>query len=53
MTEGTCGIRRRAPLIGEHNKEIYTEELGISNEDFEKLNAVEFHKRWKINGLYF
>lgn len=37
MTEGTCGIRRRAPLIGEHNREIYTEELGISSKDFVDL----------------
>lgn len=28
----SCGIRRRAPLIGEHNKEIY-EELGYNGKD--------------------
>ncbi len=27
-----CGIRRRAPLIGEHNREIYEQELGLSRE---------------------
>jgi crotonobetainyl-CoA:carnitine CoA-transferase CaiB-like acyl-CoA transferase len=29
-TETFCGISRRAPLIGEHNREIYKEELGLS-----------------------
>jgi crotonobetainyl-CoA:carnitine CoA-transferase CaiB-like acyl-CoA transferase len=29
----TCGIRRRAPLIGEHNEEIYKKELGLSAEE--------------------
>jgi len=33
MTGGTCGIRRRAPLIGEHNMAVYEEELGISRKD--------------------
>jgi crotonobetainyl-CoA:carnitine CoA-transferase CaiB-like acyl-CoA transferase len=32
-TEMTCGIRRRAPLIGEHNEEIYEKELGLSAEE--------------------
>jgi crotonobetainyl-CoA:carnitine CoA-transferase CaiB-like acyl-CoA transferase len=27
---GTCGVRFRAPLIGEHNDEIYRQELGLS-----------------------
>jgi len=29
-TWGYWHIRRRAPLIGEHNKEVYTKELGLS-----------------------
>ncbi len=33
MTEAPCKIRRRAPLIGEHNEEIYIRELGFSIED--------------------
>ena len=32
-TEKTCGIRHRAPLIGEHNEEIYKKELGFSAEE--------------------
>ena len=32
-TETACGIRRRAPLIGEHNKEVYRNELGLSSEE--------------------
>ena len=32
-TEMTCGIRHRAPLIGEHNEEIYKKELGLSAEE--------------------
>jgi benzylsuccinate CoA-transferase BbsE subunit len=31
-TQGYCGIRHRAPLIGEHNDEIY-QELGISADE--------------------
>jgi len=32
INEVRPGIRRRAPLIGEHNQEIYEQELGISRE---------------------
>ncbi|MDO9536026.1 MAG: CoA transferase [Bacillota bacterium] len=32
FSDASCGIRRRAPLIGEHNEEIF-EELGFNNED--------------------
>lgn len=32
-SETICIIRRRAPLIGEHNLKIYEGELGISKED--------------------
>ena len=31
FSEAAVGIRRRAPLIGEHNREIYVNELGMSN----------------------
>jgi benzylsuccinate CoA-transferase BbsE subunit len=33
ITEGPCSIRRRAPLIGEHNEEVYVDELGFSKEE--------------------
>jgi crotonobetainyl-CoA:carnitine CoA-transferase CaiB-like acyl-CoA transferase len=32
FSEAASGLRRRAPLIGEHNQEIYAE-LGLSNDD--------------------
>lgn len=34
---GDCGIRFRAPLIGEHNEEIYGKELELSAEDLVTL----------------
>lgn len=36
-TETTCKIRRRAPLIGEHNEEIYKKELGYSAKELVTL----------------
>jgi crotonobetainyl-CoA:carnitine CoA-transferase CaiB-like acyl-CoA transferase len=33
MSESPCGIERRAPLIGEHNDDIYIKELGLSEND--------------------
>jgi crotonobetainyl-CoA:carnitine CoA-transferase CaiB-like acyl-CoA transferase len=30
LSEAPCKIRRRAPLIGEHNEEIYIREMGLS-----------------------
>lgn len=38
LTETPCTIRRRAPLIGEHNEEIYERELGLSKEECIMLN---------------
>lgn len=37
LSEGSFKIRRRAPLIGEHNEEIYLGELGLSKEELVHL----------------
>ena len=37
FSEGACQIWRRAPLIGEHNQEIYGGELGMSPEQITEL----------------
>lgn len=36
-SETSPAISRRAPLIGEHNREIYEKELGISEAQIQKL----------------
>jgi len=36
-TEAPPRISRRAPLIGEHNYEVYEEELGLSSEELQML----------------
>jgi crotonobetainyl-CoA:carnitine CoA-transferase CaiB-like acyl-CoA transferase len=38
-SEGGCGLRRRAPLIGEHNEEVYGE-IGLSREDLAALSEA-------------
>jgi crotonobetainyl-CoA:carnitine CoA-transferase CaiB-like acyl-CoA transferase len=40
LEEGSCHIRRRAPLIGEHNEEIYVREMGLSKEDLVMLKQA-------------
>jgi len=40
LSETPIKISRRAPLIGEHNHEIYEEELGISAEEISKLKQA-------------
>jgi crotonobetainyl-CoA:carnitine CoA-transferase CaiB-like acyl-CoA transferase len=37
FSEAPCDIRRRAPLIGEHNEEVYAGELGFLKEDLARL----------------
>lgn len=37
LTDAPCKIRRRAPLIGEHNEEIYEKEFGFSKEELQVL----------------
>jgi len=33
LSNASCGLRRPAPAIGEHNLEIYEKELGISRDE--------------------
>ncbi|PKB68643.1 MAG: hypothetical protein BZY82_00230 [SAR202 cluster bacterium Io17-Chloro-G3] len=40
-SETPMSIRRRAPLIGEHNQEILGQELGIGEKDLRALEAVK------------
>jgi benzylsuccinate CoA-transferase BbsE subunit len=40
LEEGECGLRRKAPLIGEHNEEIYVNELGMSKKDLMLLKQT-------------
>jgi crotonobetainyl-CoA:carnitine CoA-transferase CaiB-like acyl-CoA transferase len=40
LADGSCEIRRRAPLIGEHNEEIYVRELGLSKEELARLKQA-------------
>jgi benzylsuccinate CoA-transferase BbsE subunit len=40
MTEAPWRISRRAPLIGEHNREIYEGELGLSGEETRRLKEA-------------
>lgn len=40
MAETPVAIRRRAPLIGEHNQEIYENEMGLSAEELAWLKRV-------------
>ena len=37
FTEAECGVRRRAPHIGEHNNEIYHQEMGFSKKELADL----------------
>ncbi|HLB11567.1 MAG TPA: CoA transferase [Dehalococcoidia bacterium] len=40
FSAGGCGLRLRAPLIGEHNEEIYVGELGLSKEELVSLKEA-------------
>jgi crotonobetainyl-CoA:carnitine CoA-transferase CaiB-like acyl-CoA transferase len=39
LMETPGSIYRSAPLLGEHNKEIYVDELGMNNDDLVALRA--------------
>jgi crotonobetainyl-CoA:carnitine CoA-transferase CaiB-like acyl-CoA transferase len=40
LSTAPCRIRYRAPLVGEHNEEIYQGELGLSGEEMKSLKRV-------------
>jgi benzylsuccinate CoA-transferase BbsE subunit/naphthyl-2-methylsuccinate CoA transferase subunit len=40
MSEAPCRQWRRAPLIGEHNREVYQGELGLSDEELDRLKQA-------------
>ena len=40
LSRSSCGIRRRAPLIGEHNHDIYVKELGMSEDELAVLKQA-------------
>ena len=40
FSETPVTLRRRAPLIGEHNNEIYTGELGLSGKELSSLRQA-------------
>ncbi|HEY2986980.1 MAG TPA: CoA transferase [Candidatus Binatia bacterium] len=37
FSAGACRVWRRAPLIGEHNREVYCGELGMTKKELDKL----------------
>lgn len=39
MSETPCQVKRRPPLIGEHNDEVYLGELGLSSKEMAQLKA--------------
>jgi crotonobetainyl-CoA:carnitine CoA-transferase CaiB-like acyl-CoA transferase len=41
LSEMPWQVRRRPPLIGEHNDEVYIQEMGISKEDLALLKMTE------------
>ena len=40
LSETSCHIRRRAPFLGEHNREVYGEELGYDNKRLRLLRET-------------
>lgn len=40
LSEAGCRLRRKAPLIGEHNEEVYCGELGLSKQELVMLKEA-------------
>ncbi len=40
MSETPWAIHRRPPLVGEHNNEIFGKELGVTQDEWKKLEAI-------------
>jgi len=40
FSDTACEIRRRAPLIGEHNEEIYCGEVGLTKRELDELSQA-------------
>jgi crotonobetainyl-CoA:carnitine CoA-transferase CaiB-like acyl-CoA transferase len=40
LSDAPCNIWRRAPLIGEHNQEIYQKELGLSSKELDAFKQA-------------
>jgi crotonobetainyl-CoA:carnitine CoA-transferase CaiB-like acyl-CoA transferase len=40
LGEGSASIKRRAPLIGEHNEEIYLKEMGMTKKELSALKRA-------------
>jgi len=40
LSETPVAIRRRAPLIGEHNEDVYINELGLSKKELSTLKQA-------------
>ncbi len=40
LSETPAALRRRSPLIGEHNEEVYSGELGLTHQELRTLHAA-------------
>lgn len=40
FAEMECGVRSPAPRLGEHNRDIFTQELGLSQQQLERLRVA-------------
>jgi len=40
LSETPAALRRRPPLVGEHNEEVYCGELGLTHQELEALDGA-------------